>query len=649
MTPFFGGLLADRILGSRRAVVFGGLLMCVGQAMLMFENTAAFYTGLALLVCGNGFFKPNISTIVGTLYPKGSPKRDGGFTIFYMGVNLGAALSPLVCGYIGELYGWRFGFGLASLGMLIGVAIFVAPTMITQLVIMTGSLATAVALCWFHPDDIFTTAVNVFTGLALVLAAIVACTALGQGGLPSEAGAPRDPEKLRRPIVGFLRADHLVYLGALVAVPIFFLLVSGFATLTTEQRGITLISENIIQRLESSDSNILRVVAVVLTEISRPAGLALFASGLLAIVYLMIETFRLDRVPRQRMYVVLILTFFSMLFFSFFEQAGSSLNNFTDRNVDRVFEERSIADVDVNTTIRFRLPPDPNNKDAELKKLPLLTQEQLGRVNGNPQARLQIERAIRAEEKAKANLSSEKIDELVRAVVDNEQFTMTGLTSLRKAAGQQNAPAEDKVLEWTVVPSNVGMGFGGSEIPASIFQSVNPIYIMLLGLVFSVLWSALANVGLEPSTPVKFSLGLIQLGLGFAVFWWGAKTANSDGIVAIGWLLFGYLLHTTGELCLSPVGLSMITRLSPAQLVSTVMGGWFLATAFSQLLAAIIAQFTGISGGGDGGVIALPVPRETVAVYGGVFLVIAISAVASGAICLVLSPLLKYWMHPNEE
>ncbi len=230
MTPFFGGLLADRILGSRRAVIFGGLLMCVGQAMLMFENTAAFYTGLALLVCGNGFFKPNISTIVGTLYPKGSPKRDGGFTIFYMGVNLGAALSPLVCGYIGELYGWRFGFGLASLGMLIGVAIFVAPTLITQLVIMTGALATAGALCWFHPDDIFTTAVNVFVGLALVVAAIVACTALGRGGLPTEAGAPRDPEKLRRPVIGFLCADHLVYLGALVAIPIFFLLVSGFAT-----------------------------------------------------------------------------------------------------------------------------------------------------------------------------------------------------------------------------------------------------------------------------------------------------------------------------------------------------------------------------------------------------------------------------------
>ncbi|MHB8863342.1 MAG: peptide MFS transporter [Pirellulaceae bacterium] len=649
MTPFFGGMLADQILGSRRAVVFGGLLMCGGQALLMFENTAAFFTGLALLVCGNGFFKPNISTIVGTLYPKGSPKRDGGFTIFYMGVNLGAALSPLVCGYIGELYGWKYGFGLASLGMLIGVAIFVAPTIITQLVIMAGALATAAALCWFHPEDMFTTAVNVFTAIALVISAIVACTALGRGGLPAEAGAPRDAETLRRPVIGFLRADHLVYLGTLVAIPIFFLLVSGFATLTAEERGITLISQNIIQRMEESDYGAVRVAAVVLTEISRPAGLALFASGLLAIIYLLTETLRLDRVPRHRMYVVLILTFFSMLFWSFFEQAGSSLNNFTDRNVDRVLEERRIAETDVGTTIRFRIPPDPKG-NSELKALPLLTQEQLGRVNGNPQARLQIEQAIRAQELAKKNLSPENVNELVRMVVDNERFTMTGLMYLRKqAASQKRATADDLTLAWEVVPSNVGMGYGGAEIPASVFQSVNPIYIMLLGLVFSIMWSALANVGLEPSTPVKFSLGLMQVGLGFAAFWWGAQMADVDGIVALGWLLAGYLLHTTGELCLSPVGLSMITRLSPAQLVSTVMGGWFLATAFSQFLAAIIAQFTGVSESGEGGVSALPVPLETVTVYGGVFLAIAVSAAACGVICLILSPVLKYWMHTQEE
>jgi dipeptide/tripeptide permease len=661
MTPFFGGMLADRLLGARRAVIFGGLLMAAGQLLLTQQNTFAFYTALALLICGNGFFKPNISTIVGTLYPKGSPKRDGGFTIFYMGINLGAAMSPLICGYIGETYGWDKGFGIASLGMLIGVAIFVAPTLVTQAMILVGAASAAFTLFWFRPDNVFSTAVGLFTAVALLGAAVISCTALGRGGLPDEAGAPRDPERLRRPVVGFLTAEHLVYLGTLVSVPLFFLLVSGFAPLTKDNRGITLIGPDVIERFEKSESGLMQVAAVVIKEISRPAGLALFASGFLAMIYLVVQTFRLDKIPRQRMYVVLILTFFSMLFWSFFEQAGSSLNNFTDRNIDRVYEERSIAAADVGDTIRFRVPPDTS--DAELKQLPLLTQEQLGQVNENLQFKIQIERAIRAEEKAKGKLSSEDVDKLVRAVVDNQRFTMTGLTYLRAAAGRAEAPAKDqlaaaagaesqaadKVVEWKVAPTNVGMGCGGSEVPASIFQAVNPIYILVFGLVFSVLWSVLANAGLEPSTPVKFSMGLIQLGLGFAAFWWGAQSADADGMVALSWLFVGYLLQTTGELCLSPVGLSMVTRLSPTQLVSTVMGAWFLATAFSQFLAAIIAQFTGVSEGGAGGVGALPIPLETVDLYGNVFFMIAISAAISGVICLLLSPVLKYWMHTDVD
>ena len=128
MTPFFGGLLADRLLGPQRAVVVGGLLMAFGQLLLVVPNRWAFFAGLGLLICGNGFFKPNISTIVGSLYPHGSPKRDGGFTIFYMGINLGAASSPLLCSYLGETYGWHWGFGLATIGMLVGLAVFVAPT-----------------------------------------------------------------------------------------------------------------------------------------------------------------------------------------------------------------------------------------------------------------------------------------------------------------------------------------------------------------------------------------------------------------------------------------------------------------------------------------------------------------------------------------
>ena len=149
MTPFFGGMLADRLLGARRAVVFGGLLMAAGHLMMTIENSLAFYTALAMLILGNGFFKPNISAMVGALYPEGSRKRDGGFTLFYMGINLGAAMSPLLCGYIGETFGWHYGFGLATIGMITGTAIFVAPSLLAQtsmfLVAMVATLNIFVA------------------------------------------------------------------------------------------------------------------------------------------------------------------------------------------------------------------------------------------------------------------------------------------------------------------------------------------------------------------------------------------------------------------------------------------------------------------------------------------------------------------------
>ena len=168
---------------------------------------------------------------------------------------------------------------------------------------------------------------------------------------------------------------------------------------------------------------------------------------------------------------------------------------------------------------------------------------------------------------------------------------------------------------------------------------------MIFGLVFTALWGFLGARGIEPSTPVKFAFGLIQLGLGFAMLYFGAQTADSDGMVAAYWLLLMYLLLTTGELCLSPVGLSMVTKLSPARLVSTVMGSWFLATAFSQFLAAIIAQFAAVDTGG-GKVVPIHLRRFTftemftrfVAIYGSCF----------WNRCLVISPLLKKWMHTDK-
>jgi POT family proton-dependent oligopeptide transporter len=589
MTPFFGGMLADRVLGARRAVMLGGLLMAAGHLMMTVEADLAFFTALALLICGNGFFKPNISTMVGTLYPEGSPKRDGGFTIFYMGINLGAAMSPLLCGYIGETYGWHYGFGLATIGMLTGLAVFVAPTLVTQVLIMSGAIAAAVGLFYFRPDNPFSIGVNWFVGISLLIAGVAAWVALGRGGLPKEAGAPPDGRREGGP-GGPIRADLMVLLGTAIAIPVFVLFVSGFAPLTSDGRSVTIIPDSVIENMQAAESPLMEVVAMVVRESSRPAGLVLILSGLIAFVYLGVETIRLDKVPRERMFVVLVLTFFSMLFWAFFEQAGSSINNFTDRNVDRVLEERTITAADVGQTIRIQP-----------------TQEQLGFSNGD------------------------------------QLFTLDVLDGMREEHGKEL----DFEIDWTVSEGNVGMGIGRriQEIPASTFQAVNPIYIMVFGLLFSMLWTVLGKRGKEPSTPVKFALGLFQLGLGFGAFWYGAQAADERGMVALGWLFAGYLLHTTGELCLSPVGLSMVTRLSPARLVSTVMGMWFLATAFSQFLAAIIAQFTGVTEGGNGEGNVIPVPLETVNVYGDVFGKIAVSAMVSAVICLILSPLLRRWMH----
>ncbi len=633
MTPFIGGMLADRILGRRLAIIIGGLSMSAGHLLMTVQSEWPFYFALALLIVGNGFFKPNISTTVGALYGEGDRRRDDGFNIFYTGINLGAAMSPLICGYVGETYGWHYGFGLATIGMLTGLAVFVMPNFITSALILSGALASAIGLCVFRPDNPWAIGINIFVALCLMASAIIACTALARGGLPAWAGA--------RPEGRDSRHDWKVYLGIALAIPILALLVCGFSPFmqstdqvqTNDERmaeRVALLTKYELQpevieaveeagipgeqkargkpfqfinsdRIEQIDARggIWKIVAVFLAEVSKPAGLVLTVIGALAFGFLFLETFRLDKVPRERMLAALVLIFFQMLFFAFFEQAGSSVNNFTDRNIDRVGEDSVVTQDMVGQTIR--LQP---------------TQAQLGYLR------------------------------------DGEVFTLSDLDGLRQAVqetGQSQFANFD--ISWTISQDNLGMGIANrlDELPASMFQSVNAVFILIFAIAFNWMWSKLRTWNLDPSAPVKFGLGLVQLGLGFGAFYLGARFSNEQGMVMVLWLMLGILLQTTGELCLSPVGLSTMTKLSPKQLVSTLMGAWFLATAFSQYLAAIISQFTsvGSEGGESAAASAFPPPIETVNLYGNVFGQVAVTAMLCGLVCLLMSPLLKAWMHED--
>jgi proton-dependent oligopeptide transporter, POT family len=418
-TPVVGGMLADRLLGGRKAVVFGGLLVALGHFAMAFDKL--FYLALALLICGNGFFKPNISAIVGRVYADDDHKRDRAFAIFYMGINLGGMTAGL-CGHLGETYSWHLGFGMAGVGMLIGLTVFL----------------------W------------------------------GQRFL-AHAAEPPDPVKLRAPFFLGLSREWLVYLATFAAIAVAWILV---------QQGEVL-------------GSLLLVVGLLTL-----AGL---------VYYLVRHTQPVERGP---MFVALVLIVFSTVFWAFFEQAGSSMALFTERNVDRA------------------------------------------------------------------------------------------------------------VL--------------GTVIKPSVFASANSFYVLLFSPFFIWLWLKLGRF--EPSTPLKFGLGTLLLGLGFGAMWLGAAGSRATGMVPVFWLLLGIALQTAGELCLSPVGLSMVTKLSPPRIVGVMMGAWFLASAEAQYMASVIARLTGVKGAEHA--VEAVAPSATVMVYGSVFGAIAVTALVIGGLMCLLSPFL---------
>lgn len=425
-STFIGGMLADRLLGQRRAIYIGGTLMAVAQFTLaahalqvragtpVAQLNWLFFLGLGLLSAGNGFFKPNISTIVGTLYTQGDGRRDAAFTIFYMGINIGAFLASFSAG-LAQKYGWHLGFMLAGSGMIVGQLIFL----------------------W------------------------------GRGTIEGK-GLPPEGASLRRVGVFGLSYGMLLLWGIVAFIP---------------------------------------VVAYLIAHPQWVQSLALIIAGPI-VLYLLWEATRGAPEEAGRMIVILVLCTFSMMFWGFFELAGSTITRFTEEVVNR------------------------------------------------------------------------------------------------------------NVL--------------GTEVQAAFLANfVNPLLIIVLSIPAAALWVWLDRMRMEPSSPLKFVLGLGFLSLGFVMLLVGAKEAQAvtSGKCAMIWLLLAFFFHTTGELCLSPVGLSTITKLSPARLVGMFMGVWFLSSALGNVLAPWVA---GSAAGGD---------------FNQVFLRIAMITAGGAAALLLLVPILKRMMH----
>lgn len=430
ITPVLGGYIADRYLGQRKAVTYGAVLLTFGHFIMGFEGTGGqnpaslnvFWLALAFIIVGSGFLKANISVIVGQLYTRTDVRRDSAYTIFYVGINLGAALGALLCGYLGETYGWSYGFGAAGFGMLLGLIVFIT----------------------FKP------------------------LLLGRG-------EPSDPARLESKVAG-IKFEWILYLVGLVAVIICWWLVQNQAIV----------------------------------------GTLLGVAGAILVAYVVFTAVvKLPSEDRDRIFAAITLIFGSILFWALFEQAGSSLNLFTDRYVDR--------------------------------------------------------------------------------------------------------------------------NIAGMEAKASMFQSINSIYIVLLGPVFAALWVWMGRRGIEPSAPAKFGLGVIQLGLGFLVLVAGAAAAGEGAMVPVLFIFLIYLLHTTGELCLSPVGLSAMNRLAPAHMASLIMGMWFFASATGNFAAGLIASATG-SEAASGEAAGRQVVLDVYSQIGWIAIVVGIGMVA-------IAPLIKKLMH----
>ncbi len=439
-----GGWVADKLWGQRKAVFVGGCIIAAGHFSMAVPILPFFYLGLALIVIGTGLLKPNVSSMVGDLYPEGGARRDAGFSIFYMGINFGAILGPLLCGLLGEGYNWHYGFSLAGFGMVLGLISYKYGY---KFLGNAGDLKTGES-----QEVLNARSRKFYTILSVVAGAIVVFSFLMSSG-----------------VINITLQTLAEYLGgAAVAITIIFF------------------------------------------------GYIIFFGGH-------------TKDEQKKLGVIFWLFLLAALFWSGFEQAGSSLNLFA-----KDLTNRSIGDVSwLGTTTAGIL--------TLLIAIPVFYM--IYRLS--------------------------KRDDLWKFAKWVVGISSVGILIF---------------LFWLI--RQIGIGW---ETPASTLQLINPFFIVVFAPIFGWLWTWLASRNANPSIPVKFGLGLFGLAAGFFVLSWGAANATEANPVSPAWLVVTYFLHTAGELCLSPVGLSSMTKLAPKTRVSQMMGIWFVAAAVGNLFAGLLA------------------------------------------------------------
>jgi len=536
LTSIFGGIAADRFLGTHRSMLYGGWIIALGHITLalteLFSHVPGepvsmetgpgqlitFMLGLTLIIIGTGFFKPCVSVMVGQLYGEGDPRRDSGFTIFYMGINLGAFLSPLVAGTLGETVGWHYGFGAAAVGMLLGLFFyqFLRPRYLKGI---------------GEPPEGFK-----WSGKALRTFAIVA------GGL------------VAIPVIPLI----LYITGGLQGVVDAWYVVTGPLGTYGTAAVITLL--------------ILAGVTAFL--MSQPGT---------------------DRGPLG---VILILAFLGNIFFwTAFEQAGSSMNIFARDSTDRAiaipeFIRDYLASQSAITAIGTIVV-------AALLFVPIV---------------------LRFAKKIPTG------------------FLPTAASWVAAALGAVGLLLSVTKIYGLAANTNPLQDFAEMQVfPATWYQSVNALTIVIFAPIFSVLWVWLAKRRLNPSTPMKFAIGLWLLGLAFIAMIFGAMEAKGEGNLAgPHWLVITYVVYTWGELCLSPVGLSMVTKLAPKRLQSLMMGLWFFSLALSNLLAGLVATFSSKIERGEMTFVLEGLP--------GFYLMLVVFPIGAGLLVAILTPILKRMM-----